>query len=171
MRGESDITDALWSVRIRYFVRLMSELTHIWRPRPVIRAVAIGVVWRDDRILVAAVTDDNGHIKGWRPLGGGIEFGETAEAALVREFAEELQAQIKPIRQIAVMQNLFAHQGDRGHEIVFVIESELTTPGLAEAESFILEDSGARVRAAWRPLDEFRSERAELFPDGLLSLL
>jgi ADP-ribose pyrophosphatase YjhB (NUDIX family) len=36
------------------------------------------------------VRDDAGRIKGVRPLGGEIEFGESWQAALVRKFHEEL---------------------------------------------------------------------------------
>ena len=36
------------------------------------------------------VRDDQGNIKGYRPPGGGVEFGETAAEAVQREFTEEL---------------------------------------------------------------------------------
>jgi len=61
-----------------------------WRPHPIVRPVAIGVVRRGDQLLVVAVCDDAGAIKGWRPLGGTIELGERAAEALRREFVEEL---------------------------------------------------------------------------------
>ena len=41
-----------------------------WRPHPIVRPVAIGVVRRSDRLLVVSVCDDAGAIEGWRPLGG-----------------------------------------------------------------------------------------------------
>jgi ADP-ribose pyrophosphatase YjhB (NUDIX family) len=66
-----------------------------WRPAPVIRPIAIGVIRRDDRLLVMAVRDDHDNLKGWRPLGGTIEFGERAADALKREFIEELDQPIQ----------------------------------------------------------------------------
>jgi hypothetical protein len=41
---------------------------------------AIGVVWRDGRLLAAEVADNNGRITGVRPLGGSMEFRELAES-------------------------------------------------------------------------------------------
>lgn len=39
----------------------------------------------------------------WRPLGGGIEFGETAADAVVREFGEELDANVRPLHRVGVL--------------------------------------------------------------------
>jgi hypothetical protein len=43
-----------------------------WRPPPVVRPIAIGIVRRGDDLLLMAVRNDDGAIKGWRPLGGSI---------------------------------------------------------------------------------------------------
>jgi hypothetical protein len=66
-----------------------------WRPAPRIRVKALGLHWRGDRLLAAEVLDDAGHVKGVRPLGGTVEFGETAEMAVIREFQEELGIVVK----------------------------------------------------------------------------
>ena len=55
----------------------------VWRPKPAIRVIAIGLHWRDDRLLAVEVNDDHGAVKGVRPLGGGVEFGETWRDALI----------------------------------------------------------------------------------------
>ena len=65
-------------------------MSTVWRPCPSIRAISIGVVRRGEEVLVVAVRDDAGAIKGWRPLGGAIEFGERANEALNREIEEEV---------------------------------------------------------------------------------
>ena len=62
----------------------------VWRPPSVVRLIAIGIVRRGDELLLMAVRSDDGAIKGYRPLGGSIEFGERAAEALKREFVEEL---------------------------------------------------------------------------------
>ena len=52
--------------------------------------------WRDGRLLAVEVLDDAGRVKGVRPLGGTVEFGEKAELAVVREFQEELGITVDP---------------------------------------------------------------------------
>jgi 8-oxo-dGTP pyrophosphatase MutT (NUDIX family) len=72
-----------------------------WRPHPHIRVVAIGLHWRDGQLLAAEVRDDAGRIKGVRPLGGEIEFGESWQAALVRKFHEELGIGISIVKAMS----------------------------------------------------------------------
>lgn len=57
-----------------------------WRPPQRIRVIAVALIYRGADVLVMAVKDDNGAVKGWRLLGGEIEFGESAEEAVAREF-------------------------------------------------------------------------------------
>ncbi|MBO9472400.1 NUDIX domain-containing protein [Shimia sp. R10_1] len=72
------------------------DFAHSWRPHNSIRVKALGLHWRENRLLAARVFDDSGKLKGVRPLGGTIEFGETAQNALLREFHEELDLQDGP---------------------------------------------------------------------------
>jgi ADP-ribose pyrophosphatase YjhB (NUDIX family) len=65
----------------------------------------------------------------YRPLGGGIEFGETAEEALRRELREELDVELGTARLIGVLENLFRFRGVPGHEIVFVFDAVVADPG------------------------------------------
>ena len=60
-----------------------------WRPPARIRPLVIGLARRGDQLLVMRVCDDNGALKGARPPGGTVEFGESAAAAVAREFQEE----------------------------------------------------------------------------------
>lgn len=66
-----------------------------WRPSPGIAVKVLGLVFRDDALLCVEVTHDDGTVKGVRPLGGGVEFGETRAVALAREFKEELSTGIR----------------------------------------------------------------------------
>lgn len=97
----------------------------IWRPQPSIRVKAIGLAWHDDLLLAAEVLDDAGRLKGVRPLGGAVEFGERWRTALVREFEEELGLAVEVVGEPIVLENIFTHEGARGHEIVFAADVRL----------------------------------------------
>lgn len=61
----------------------------------------IGLAKHDNKLLVFEVLDDQGNLKGCCLIEGGIEFGEKAEEALIREINEELKCNVtitgKPI--------------------------------------------------------------------------
>ena len=90
-----------------------------------IRPLAVAVIRYQGKILAVRGVD---HVKNevfFRLPGGGIEFGETAEAALKREFAEEFGVEVKIGRRLDVTENVFSYEGRAGHEIVFVFEAFL----------------------------------------------
>jgi ADP-ribose pyrophosphatase YjhB (NUDIX family) len=142
-----------------------------WRPPQTIRAIAVALVYRGADVLVMAVKDDSGSIKGWRPLGGAIEFGESAEEALAREFLEEIGKPIRCIKQLCVLENLYDHEGTRGHEIVFAFEAELMGPDFDSNAGFSFVDGGATNDVAWRPVRGFAEGADRLFPDKLIGYL
>jgi ADP-ribose pyrophosphatase YjhB (NUDIX family) len=142
-----------------------------WRPPQHIRAVAVALIYRGADVLVMAVKDDSGAIKGWRPLGGAIEFGESAEEAVAREFLEEIGKPIRCVKLLCVLENLYRHEGSRGHEIVFVFEAALTESDAESkiAPSFV--DDGVTSELAWRPVREFAEGVQRLFPEKLVGYL
>ncbi|MCM4075955.1 NUDIX hydrolase [Paractinoplanes hotanensis] len=135
-----------------------------------IRPIALAVPRRGPDILVFEAHDPTNDQTFYRPLGGGIEFGETAETALRRELREELAAELDDVHRIGVLENLFHAYGRDGHEIVFVFSCRLADPALYERDVVgeVLDDAGTRV--LWRPLSGFTAE-APLYPTGLSALL
>jgi ADP-ribose pyrophosphatase YjhB (NUDIX family) len=142
-----------------------------WRPAQRIRAIAIGIIRRGAELLVAAVEDDAGGIKGWRPLGGGIEPGERAAEALRRELKEELGQAIAEPRLLAVIENLFEHHGTPGHEIVFVLETAFADDQAYGREVFNFSDGGLACQARWMDIARFRAGVERLFPAELIDKL
>jgi len=149
----------------------MEQLTHVWRPHDSIRVTALAIAMRQGRILVSQVTNDTGDRVGWRPLGGGLDFGETAADAATREMQEEIQAVFHPKRQLGVLENRYTHHGQNGHEIVFVIQGDLVDPGQAKPDQFVMEDGLYRNLAEWIPMANFRDGTEILLPSGLLGLI
>lgn len=118
-----------------------------------------------------AVKDDSGAIKGWRPPGGAIEFGETAEDALKREFLEEFGESIGGVSRICVLENLYAHEGEHGHEIVFVFAAEFENSSAYSRNYQSLDDGGLVNEMLWIRSQDFKDRAERLFPDELVQHL
>ncbi len=149
----------------------MSTSSAIWRPSQRIRPIAIGIVRRNDEFLLMAARNDSSEIKGWRPPGGAIEFGEHADRALKREFLEEIGEDIHCLKQICVLENLYIHEGAHGHEIVFVIEAAFNNSTAYSMERFEFVDGGARNELSWIKVGALVDGGQTLFPGELLQNL
>jgi len=138
-----------------------------------VRPLAICVFRKDDRILVAEGFDS---VKGqtfYRPLGGGIEFGESSADTIRRELREEINVEVGELFYLGTLENIFAFNGDPGHEIVMVYDGVLIDSGLYDQA--VIEGNEADMdetfTAVWKSLTEFESGKAILYPDGLIELL
>ncbi|HEX8181829.1 MAG TPA: NUDIX hydrolase [Pyrinomonadaceae bacterium] len=138
-----------------------------------IRPIAICLFRHAGRILVSEGYDTSKQAYYARPLGGGIEFGETSRAAVTREIAEELSARVERLQLLGVLENIFNYEGQPGHEIVFVYDAELADQALYErAELPIQEECVAEHLAArWRTPAELAQANIRLVPEGLLDLI
>lgn len=141
---------------------------NIWRPARKIRVKSLGLHWRDKRLLAFEVLDDAGTVKGVRPLGGSVEFGESWRDALVREFDEELKIDIIVINEPFVMENIYAHEGEAGHEILFIAEVVFPSGAFETVDEIkFAENNGEICTARWFDLNELDNNGIELFPVGL----
>jgi 8-oxo-dGTP pyrophosphatase MutT (NUDIX family) len=138
---------------------------------PHIRPIAICVFQHQDKILVFEEYDFVKKQTFYRPLGGGIEFGETSEEAIRREMMEEMNVEVTNLKYLGTLENIFVFNGKTGHEIVQVYDGRLANSGMYEqAEMSALETDGNQMRVLWKRLDEFSPE-SPLYPDGLLEML
>ena len=136
-----------------------------------IRPIAICAFRKGDRILVVEGHDSSTNVSFFRPLGGGIKFGETSEMALVREIREEIGAGVSNLQYIGTLENIFTFDGAKHHEIVQVYDGQFADAKLYSATHIVgAESTGAPMRILWRSIESFSSQ-SPLYPDGLLELL
>ena len=88
-----------------------------------IRPIAICVIRKGDEILVFEARDNKETF--YRPLGGGINFGEHSKDTVAREMLEEIGAQISPPQYLGTLETIFVRNGVPGHQLVQVYEASL----------------------------------------------
>lgn len=139
-----------------------------------IRPIAICVFRNNDRILVAEGYDPVKDEYFYRPLGGGIEFGETSAETICREMMEEINVEVEKdsLRYLGALENIFHFNGTASHEIVMIFDGELKASGLYDQTVIVgKEANGDDIRAVWNRLDEFGAGKSILYPTGLLDML
>ncbi|HEX9364367.1 MAG TPA: NUDIX domain-containing protein [Candidatus Dormibacteraeota bacterium] len=140
-------------------------------PPAAIRPIVLAVIRSEDQILVFRGEDPVKAEVFYRPLGGGIEFGETGETAIRREIREEIGAELVNIRPLGALENIFTYDGGPGHEIVLLFDADLLDTEIYHVEQIAgLEADGGALTVTWKPLVDFRGGD-RLYPEGLLSLL
>ena len=138
-----------------------------------IRPLAICVFRHKDRILVAEGYDPIKKQSFYRPLGGGIEFGEYSEQTICRELLEEIGAKVCDLKYLGTLENVYIFNGTPGHEIVQVYDGVLEDTRLYEQDVIFGQeiDINESFQAVWKQLNEFGDEKLILYPTGLLELL
>jgi ADP-ribose pyrophosphatase YjhB (NUDIX family) len=136
--------------------------------------IVLGVVRRpDDSLLLTASADPATGQPFYRPIGGHVEFGETATVTLVREFGEELGLDVAVSSYLGTLENLFTYNNQPGHEVDLVFAAALTDAALYDEPRFPRLDDppDARRHAVWVPVADLLSGSIPLYPTGLLALL
>ena len=138
----------------------------------IVRPIALCVIRRHGNLLVFEGYDTVKKDHFYRPLGGTIEFGERSSVTAAREMAEELNAEIRNVRWLGVLENIFTVHGQPGHEIVMLYEADFVDEGMYRRRPIWgREDDGSPIKAVWKPLDDFKAGRGRLVPEGLLAIL
>lgn len=138
----------------------------------IIRPLVICVFQKGDNILVAEGYDPLKEDHFYRPIGGGIEFGENSEEALIREMREELGTEITDLTYLGTLENIFTFNGKRGHEIVRVYDASFVDDSFNTNDSFEgIEDNGETFNVMRIPIQTFQTGELRLVPENLLDLL
>ncbi|HXY58945.1 MAG TPA: NUDIX domain-containing protein [Methylocystis sp.] len=144
-----------------------------WRPASKIVVKALGLHWRDDRLLAFEVCNSDGRVKGVRPLGGGVRFRESAKDAVLREFKEELGVEVVILGTPVVMENIYIHDGVDGHEVLFMFDVAFPIGAFEGQERIVYhEDNGTPCVARWYDINKLDLDGGiELYPKGLKPFL
>ena len=137
----------------------------------VVRPVAICVFRHEGRILAVRGHDPHRKRAYLRPVGGGIEFGESGAQTLAREVKEELGADIADVRFIGTLENRFKVGDEPRHEIVLVFDAHFTDASFYNREVLRGKESdGTEFSAVWVNPAEVKGD-TPLYPEGLTALL
>lgn len=144
---------------------------HFLPPRRV-RPTALCVLSRGEEILVGEGHDPGSGLRFLRPPGGEVEFGETSRDAVVREVHEELGVELTGVRQLGVLEEVYTHRGETGHEVAFIFDGRAVDASVYDRDGLtIREEVGAPTRAFWATIDDLRADDRTVVPPGLLDLV
>lgn len=139
--------------------------------KPRIRPLALCVFQHDGRILVSENFDPTKRETFYRPLGGGIEFGERGIDAATREIHEELAAVVHDLAYLDTLENIFTFNGKPGHEIVVIYDGSFGDPSMYGRKNLSGREGSHAFKAVWKHLSDFVPGHPPLYPDGLVDLL
>ena len=136
-----------------------------------IRPVAVSLIRRKDEILVYKIIDSIKNVEFYRLIGGCIEFGESSEEALKREFLEETSLELINIKHIQTFESIFKYNGREMHEIIFLFESSLSDDEILKNETIQGIEGDRSFDALWINKNDFILNKKNLVPEKVLDYL
>ena len=112
-----------------------------------IRPIVLGIVKRDNKILVSKGYDKIKNETFYRSIGGGIEFLENSKDALKREFKEELNIDINVGDFLGISENIFTYNGRNAHELILFYNVDISDSNYKEKYHII--DDNCETDAMW----------------------
>lgn len=126
-------------------------------PQP--KPIALAIIARDGKFLVAKRGDDRPLGGLWEFPGGKIEPGESPEQAAVRECREELGCEVRALRRLGSIQHRYPAFSVELHAVLCDLGDDQTPQAL---------DETVITAIAWR---SFRELRSTPIPDANQALL
>lgn len=134
-----------------------------------IRPIVLGMVKRDNKILVSKGYDKAKSEEFYRSIGGGIEFLENSQDALKREFKEELGIDINIGEFLGISENIFTYNGKNAHEIILFYDVSISD--LDYKEKYHIIDDNCETDAMWIDIDKFKNKELKLYPEQVFKYL
>jgi ADP-ribose pyrophosphatase YjhB (NUDIX family) len=128
------------------------------------------IIKHEDKIFVHEMKDKVSGETFYRAPGGGIEFGETSLEALHREVKEEFNTTVKTINFLGAIENIFEHELQKGHEIIFFYSAKFSETKMFEEKVHKVLDSETSY-AIWKPVDNFISKKEIFYPKEAIEYL
>ncbi|QLG60458.1 NUDIX domain-containing protein [Halorarum salinum] len=133
-----------------------------------VRATVLGALRRPDtdEYLVQTLPTPAEPGTARRFVGGGIEFGETSDEALEREFREELDVAVEAGPVLGTVENLYRWDGEAGHDLAVVREARFADASPYDRDAFhgVEDDGSFEYGAAWRSLDDLVDSPEPFYP-------
>lgn len=128
-----------------------------------------GICIKNAKILLQKPTNDDGYAF----PGGHVALGETNEETLIREFKEEIGADIS-VGELKWVAEIFFSWGDQPcHQICLYYMIDIESSDIPENDSFIakehLEDRDFDMEFHWIPLEEIKN--IEVYPENAADLI
>ena len=137
-----------------------------------IQCVVHGLIIKDSKVLTYEVQDKVKKKSFFRLIGGHIEFGESASDALIREFKEEIDEEIKIVQKLDVFENIFIYKGSPQHEFVSLFEVEFLNKDIYDIDNIVgCEGPYRTFNAKWIDNNQFLSGQKVLYPPEVLDYL
>ena len=134
-----------------------------------IRPIVLGIARKDNKILVSEGYDKVKKQTFFRCLGGGIEFLETSQEALKREYKEELGIDIDVEDFCGISENIFTYEGKDAHEIILFYNIKIKEEDMREKYHMI--DDNTETEAYWIDVNEFKNNKKILYPEEIFKYI
>lgn len=134
-----------------------------------IRPVVLGMVKKDNKILVGEGYDKIKKETFYRSIGGGVNFLEKSTDALKREFKEEIHVDIHVREFLGFFENMFTYNGKTAHELILFYNVDLDDSDYKE--KYHISDDDCETDAVWIDVDKFINGELKIYPEELCKYL
>jgi 8-oxo-dGTP pyrophosphatase MutT (NUDIX family) len=156
-----------WKKRISeeffYGITVVSNFCYTVPMRP----NALVLIVHNDKVLLGKGFDSSTNLAFYRPLGGGIEFGEYSVQTAKREIQEEIGLTLCNEKLVTVFENIFKYEGKLGHEITFLYKGDILEADAYQKDSIPRLDK-ENTFAEWVSITDVQTKKIVVFPETVI---